>query len=518
MIKSDWSLPFEVMCDPSDYAVGAMLGKMIEKHSKPINYASKTINEAQENYTTTEKELLALVFAFDKFRQYLVLYKTIVFTNHSTLRYLFTKQDAKPRLIRWILLLQEFDIEIRDKKGAENLIADHLSRLENPDLGKLTKAEIRDLFLEERLMAISYKNNEPWYADYANHLASRVLPFRMRRHKSFDNVTVAHQEGIMVLPQPQEKSLKTASTGQVSSAKHIDWSEVVMPFNESATSPLGMKHLKKAQAFPASDARNVVNFLKRLFARFGIPKALISDRGTHFCNYQMEKAMKRYGVIHRFSIAYHPQTNGQVENINLAIKRILEKTIGNNRKNWSHKLDDALWAFRTTFKTPLRTTPFRIIFGKACHLLFELEHKASWAIKNYNMDLMKAGANKFLQINELDEMRLDAYESSISYKERTKSKQSMKNGAIELYDEDGKEFIVNKQCVKPYQKDILNTNRGDDITLEDEREVMVLALGWHLEEIYVTWAHLEKKRTRLRTYTKSLEESCSQSVEKASQA
>ncbi|GJR12502.1 reverse transcriptase domain-containing protein [Tanacetum coccineum] len=121
----------------------------------------------------------------------LVLSKTIIFTDHSALWYLFTKQDGKPRLIRWILLLQEFDIEIRDKKGAENLAADHLSRLENPDLGKLTKAEIRDLFPEEQLMTISEKGDEPWYADYANYLASRVLPFcfaRQEKQKFFNDL------------------------------------------------------------------------------------------------------------------------------------------------------------------------------------------------------------------------------------------------------------------------------------------------------------------------------------------
>ncbi|GKD92055.1 reverse transcriptase domain-containing protein, partial [Tanacetum coccineum] len=127
MIKPDWSLPFEIMCNVSDYAIGAVLGQRIDKHFKPIHYAGKTMNEEQENYTTTEKELLAVVFTFDKFRQYLVLFKTIVFTDHAALRYLFTKQDAKPRLIRWIRLLQEFDIEICDKKGAKNLAVDHLS-------------------------------------------------------------------------------------------------------------------------------------------------------------------------------------------------------------------------------------------------------------------------------------------------------------------------------------------------------------------------------------------------------
>ncbi|GJS96249.1 reverse transcriptase domain-containing protein [Tanacetum coccineum] len=132
LIAPDWDLPFELMCDASDFAIGAVLGQRKNKHFQPIHYASKTMTEAQAHYTTTEKELLAVVYAFEKFWSYLVLSKSIVYTDHSAIKYLFTKKDAKPRLMRWILLLQEFDVIIRDKKGAENLAADHLSRLENP--------------------------------------------------------------------------------------------------------------------------------------------------------------------------------------------------------------------------------------------------------------------------------------------------------------------------------------------------------------------------------------------------
>ena len=146
MVAPDWTLPFEIMCDASDYAVGAVLGQRRDKHFHPIYYASKTLNDAQENYSTTEKELLAIVFAFDKFRSYLVFSKTIVYTDHSTIKYLFTKQDAKPRLIRWILLLQEFDIEIQDKNGAENVAADHLSRLECSTTSESGELIINDHF------------------------------------------------------------------------------------------------------------------------------------------------------------------------------------------------------------------------------------------------------------------------------------------------------------------------------------------------------------------------------------
>ncbi|GJW01077.1 reverse transcriptase domain-containing protein [Tanacetum coccineum] len=120
-----------------------------------------------------------------------------------------------------------------------------------------------------------------------------------------------------------------------------------------------------------------------------MPKALISDRGTHFYNKIMENTMKRYGVNHRLSTSYHPQTSGQVENTNKSLKGILEKTVKDNPAIWSRKLDDTLWAFRTAYKTPTAgTTPYKLIYGKNCHLPFEIEHRAYWALKNCNPDLI----------------------------------------------------------------------------------------------------------------------------------
>ncbi|GJS47491.1 reverse transcriptase domain-containing protein [Tanacetum coccineum] len=148
----------------------------------------------------------------------------------------------------------------------------------------------------------------------------------------------------------------------------------------------------EAKALPTNDARVVCKFLKSLFARFGAPRAIISDRGTHFCNDQFAKVMLKYGVTH----------------------------LGENRASWSDKLDDALWAFRTAYKTPIGCTPYKLVYGKACHLPIELEHKAYWALKHANFDLKTAGDQRKVQLNELSELRDQAYENSLIYKEKTK--------------------------------------------------------------------------------------------------
>ncbi|GJX63134.1 reverse transcriptase domain-containing protein [Tanacetum coccineum] len=169
-----------------------------------------------------------------------------------------------------------------------------------------------------------------------------------------------------------------------------------------------------------NDGRSCCKVSLNLFARFGAPRAIISDRGTHFCNDQFAKVMLKYGVTHRLSTAYHPQTSGQVEVSNRGLKRILERTVGENRASWSDKLDDALWAFRTAYKTPIGCTPYKLVYGKACHLPIELEHKAYWALKHANFDLKTAGDQRKVQLNELSELRDQAYENSLIYKEKTK--------------------------------------------------------------------------------------------------
>nr|GEX86661.1 reverse transcriptase domain-containing protein [Tanacetum cinerariifolium] len=147
----------------------------------------------------------------------------------------------------------------------------------------------------------------------------------------------------------------------------------------------------EAKALPTNDARVVCKFLKSLFPRFGTPCAIISDRGTHFCNDQFTKVMLKYGVTHRVVTAYHPQTSGQVEVFNYGLKRILERTVGENRAFWSDKLDDALWTFRTAFKEPIGCTPYKLVYEKASHLPIKLENKAYWALKHANFDLLTAG-------------------------------------------------------------------------------------------------------------------------------
>nr|GFA67068.1 reverse transcriptase domain-containing protein [Tanacetum cinerariifolium]GFA67073.1 reverse transcriptase domain-containing protein [Tanacetum cinerariifolium] len=182
LVVPDWNLPFKLMCDASDFAIGAVLRQRKMKYFQPTHYASKTMTEAHIHYATTEKEMIAVVYAFEKFRPYLILSKSIVYTNHSTLKYLLSKQDAKPRLLRWVLLLQEFDITVRNKKGSENLAAGHLSRLENPHKDVFKNKDINENFPLETLGSISSESN-PWFCDVTNFHAGNFIKKGLTSHQ-----------------------------------------------------------------------------------------------------------------------------------------------------------------------------------------------------------------------------------------------------------------------------------------------------------------------------------------------
>ncbi|RDX95139.1 hypothetical protein CR513_22376, partial [Mucuna pruriens] len=375
------------MCDASNSALGAVLGQRagVGLPVHVIAYASQTMDSAQQNYTTIEKELLAIVCALEKFHPHLLGSKIIVFFDHAALKYLLKKPDAKPRLIRWMLLLQEFNIEIRDKRGAENSIVDHLSRIERES----EPIPIHDEFPDEQLLQI--RTSPPWFADISNFVAaSRTYKDKLRsdvKYYIWDDPYLWRLYNDQVIrrciPEAEINSIlqfchSTPGGGHYGSTrtarKVLDcglyWPTILRDAYHFVSTcdkcqKVGMAMTRRHEmpqqpilfcevfdvwgidfmgSFPVSkgysyvllaidyvsrwveaiatktnDAKTVSN----IFCRFGVPKALISDQGSHFCNRAMASLLHKYGVTHRIATAYHPQTNGQAEVFHREIKMTL---------------------------------------------------------------------------------------------------------------------------------------------------------------------------------------------------
>ena len=409
--------------------------------------------------------MLVIVYALEKFRSYLIGSKIIVYTNHAAIKYLFTKSDSKPRLIQWMLLLQEFDLEIKDKKGTENVVADHLSRLVNDEVTN-NELEVHEEFPDE-LLAVQERSR---LADMANYKATRFIPedYTFQQRKKFlcdstqyvwddpylfnigeDNLLrrcVAKDEVKKIMWHCHNSAYGGHFNGERTTAKVLQFgfywptlfkdaythcqycdecqktggmskrSEMLLqsilevevfdcwgvdfvgPFPSSYSTEyilVAVDYMSKwveAIASPKADSKTVIKFLKKsIFTRFGTPRVLISDGGSHFSNSQLTKALDHYGVKHKVATPYHPQTNGQVKVSNRDVKRILEKTVSVSRNDWSSKFDEALWAYRTVYKSPIGFPPFQMVYGKACHLPVKMEHKAFWALKFLNFDQEQAG-------------------------------------------------------------------------------------------------------------------------------
>nr|GEV29914.1 reverse transcriptase domain-containing protein [Tanacetum cinerariifolium] len=335
-----------------------------------------------------------------------------VHTNHSALKYLFAKKDAKAILLRWVLLLQEFDFVVIDNKGAENLVDNHLSLLENPYENVLDPKEINGKFPLETLGMVTSRSDSGTllFADFANYHADNFLVKGMstqQKNKFFKDVKHYFWDDSFLFKICVDQVIR----------RRVHGKEALDILKACHNRPIWGHHGANLTAKKFFDAGFFWPTIYKDAYEFGAPRAIISDRGTHFCNDQFKKVMRKYRVTHRLSTAYHPQTSGEVEVTNRGLKRILERTRGQNRASWSDKLDDALWAFRTAYKTPIGCTPYKLVYGKACHLPIELEHKAYWALKQTNFDLSVAGDHRKIKLNEL---RDHAYENSLIYKEKTK--------------------------------------------------------------------------------------------------
>jgi hypothetical protein len=450
LVTPDWEKPFHVYCDASAVAVGATLCQPHDPGGKdrPIAFASRQLTISERNYSTTDRECLAMVFSAKKFRHYLLLNPVVFFVDHLALRYMVNKPDLSGRVARWVLLLEELDYVVEYKPGRLHKQADHLSRLSET----IGKDEIDDELPDANLFSITVIPT--WDTYIAEFLSTQKLPEhldanerRKIRVNSRHYIIIGNRlyrrgiDGILrrCISEPEATKILEAChdgicgghfSGRLSALKILRagyfWPSMfadahrhanrcdacqryarndlhmALPLNPSfpllpfekwgidyvgpvhPTSPrrnayilLAVDYLTKwveAKAVRTANKSTTAKFMfENIFTRFGVPKVLISDRGSHFLNDLIEELTTTYGIDHRKTTPYHPQTNGLAERVNQIIVRILRKTIRDNKRDWDTKLAAALWAYRTTFKVTTRQTPFALVYGIEAVLPIELE-------------------------------------------------------------------------------------------------------------------------------------------------
>nr|GEU99672.1 putative ribonuclease H-like domain-containing protein [Tanacetum cinerariifolium] len=348
LVAPDCDLPFELMCDASDFAIGAVLGQHKTKHFQPIHYASKTMTDVQAHYTTTEKELIAVVDVVLTKEQILQRRKALLWDDP------FLFKICADQVIRWCVHGQE---------AVDTLKASY---------------------------------NGPTEGHHGpNYIAKKVFDF------GFYWPTIYHDAHDLV------KSCDACQhQGKISQRDEClkSPSKFARFLTYGASISWGRSCLYEGTSIYSWPSITYRNGLKRRRSPPTTPELFV---------------MLKYGVTYRLATAYHPQISGQVEVSNRGLKRILERTVGENRASWLDKLDDVLWAFRTTFKTPIGCTLYKLVYGKACHLPIELEHKAYRALRHANFDLLTTGDHWKVQLNELNKLRDQVYKTSLIYKDKT---------------------------------------------------------------------------------------------------
>eukprot|EP00253_Pinus_taeda_P020172 PITA_20172 len=453
----DWALPFHISADASNTAIGVVLGQ--EENGLPyaIYFISKNMTPAELNYTVTEKEFLAVIYAINKFRHYITSYTTFVHTDHSAIKYLMNKSVTNARVTRWLLLLQEFDITVVDRPGKENVVVDFLSRLKTNE-----NIPVEDSFPDEYLFTISA--HSPWYADIANYLVAGKLPSHL-----------SHREKRKIIQQSARYSWISGClfhTGLDQEIRRcIGEDQIYDVLKACHDGPFGGRF---------ADKRTTHKVLRMGYYWPSIFK-------------DAKKYVRAYYSCQRMGQPNHRDEmplNPQVESTNKVIEAILTETIKENRRDWFQKLPEALWAYRTTWKNTTGFSLYELVFGKNVVFPLEFEIKTLRTALAVNLDLTDAQTARLQQLQELDEKRLDAiHQTTMIQQQRTrwhdktiKQKQFQKGNWALLYHSHFENFQgkLRTRWLGPYEIDVVFPNRTVILLMIDDNRTPLLVNGYRL--------------------------------------